>query len=46
MALDIKHYLVAWLLSICLDRQQYFDGFQKLKQDGFITDSLDFMNSY
>ena len=35
-----------YFYHLILDRQQYFDGFQKLKEDGFITDSLDFMNSY
>ena len=31
---------------LILDRQQYFDSFKKLKEDSFITDSLEFMNSY
>lgn len=35
-----------YFYHLILDRQQYFDGFQELKEDGFITDLLDFMNSY
>lgn len=35
-----------YFYHLILDRQQYFDGFKKLREDGIITDSLDFMNSY
>ncbi|WP_205407262.1 hypothetical protein [Sporosarcina sp. PTS2304] len=35
-----------YFYHLILDRQYYFDGFKKLKKDRFITDSLEFMNSY
>lgn len=35
-----------YFYHLILDRQQYFDGFQALKKDDFIMDSVDFINSH
>src|SRR5690625_2124804 len=35
-----------YFYHLILDRKNYFDSFKKLEEDGFIMDSLDFMNSY
>lgn len=35
-----------YIYHLILDRKNYFDGVKKLQADGFIKDSLDFINSY
>src|SRR5699024_10564305 len=35
-----------YFYHLILDRKNYFDSVKKLEEDGFIMDSLDFMNSY
>ena len=35
-----------YFYHLILDSQRYYDGFNKLREDSIIVDSLDFMNSY
>lgn len=35
-----------YFYHLILDRKKYFDGLKKLEEDGFIMDSLDYLNSH